>query len=263
VLRPLLTAAASPSSARDDDGPRPTRAPRDQRPNIVLISADDMRRDELRYLPQNRALLRQEGMRFTDALTPHPLCCPARAELFTGQYAQNNGVRTNFPPQGGYTAFDPEHTIGTWLHAAGYNTAFVGKHLNSLPKDVRRNPGWTIFDPSLRSYNNYFYFVQYNDGNPERVTGREHYYTDYIAHLSTTYLHQLSERDAPFFLWVSHFGPHTVHKKKCAGSYCHKAPPPPSPSYFSNPQQVERDRELSHHRAARLFSRHAFNEPHR
>src|SRR4029079_15598828 len=108
VLLPALSPASSPASDRDADGPRPTRVPRDQRPNIVLISADDMRRDELRYLPKTRALLGQEGMRFTDALTPHPLCCPARAELFTGQYAQINGVRTNFPPQGGYTAFDPE-----------------------------------------------------------------------------------------------------------------------------------------------------------
>ncbi|HEX5090193.1 MAG TPA: sulfatase [Nocardioides sp.] len=254
---------AAPTAARAASGPKPVRAPRDHRPNVVLISADDMRRDELRYLPKTRALLGREGMRFTDALTPHPLCCPARAELFTGQLAQNNGVRTNFPPQGGYAAFDPEHTIGRWLHAAGYNTAFVGKHLNALPKNVPRDPGWTIFDPSLRGYNDYVDFVQYNDGDPERVAGRDHYYTDYIAHLSTTYLHRLSGYDAPFFLWVSHFGPHTVDKKRCAGSYCHKAPPPSSPSYDSNPRQVERDRELSRHRAARLFRSPAFNEPDR
>jgi arylsulfatase A-like enzyme len=240
--------------------PKPFRAPRDRRPNIVLISADDMRRDELRYLSKTRALLGRQGIRFADALTPHPLCCPARAELFTGQYAQNNGVRTNFPPQGGYAAFDPEHTIGTWLHDDGYNTAFVGKHLNALPKNVQRHPGWTIFDPSLRGYDDYFDFVQYNDGKPEHVTGRNHYYTDYIAQLSTTYLHRLSEYDAPFFLWVSHFGPHSIERNDCSGTHCHKAPPTPSPTYHGNSEQVERDRALSHHRAARLFRSPAFNE---
>ncbi|HET6938614.1 MAG TPA: sulfatase [Nocardioides sp.] len=260
VVEPVPTASRAARAARR---PTPFRAPRDERPNIVLISADDMRRDELRYLPKTRALLGRQGMRFTDALTPHPLCCPARAELFTGQYAQNNGVRTNYPPQGGYAAFDPEHTIGTWLHAAGYNTAFVGKHLNSLPRNFQRNPGWTIFDPSLRGYADYFDFEQYNDGKPERVSGREHYYTDYIAHLSTSYLHQLSEYEAPFFLWVSHFGPHSIEKEHCTGRHCHKAPPPPSPTYYSNPRQVERDRSLSHNRAARLFRSPAFNEPDR
>jgi len=240
--------------------PKPFRAPGDDRPNIVLISADDMRRDELRYLPKTRRLLSARGMRFTDALSPHPLCCRPRAELFTGQYAQNNGVRTNFPPQGGYAAFDPEHTIGTWLHAAGYNTGFVGKHLNSLPRHVRRNPGWTIFDPTLWGYGDYFDFAQFNDGDQQAVTGRDHYYTDYLSHLSTTYAHRLSTYGAPFFLWVSHFAPHSKQKSNCHGHRCDKTPPPPSPTYRSDPARVAHDRSLARHRAARLFRSPAFNE---
>ena len=188
---------------------------------------------------------------------------PARAELFTGQYAQNNGVRTNFPPLGGYSAFDPDHTVGTWLNAAGYNTAFVGKHLNTLPIGFQRNPGWTIFDPTLRGYDDYFNFTQYNDGHPEFVAGREHYYTDYLADLSRTHVHQLSVYDAPFFLWVSHFGPHSIESSDCTGGRCQPAPPPASPTYRNNPRQVVRDRALSRYRAARLFRSPAFNEPDR
>ena len=64
-------------------------------------------------------------------LSPHPLCCPARAEILTGQYAQNNGVRSNKPSRhGGYASSTTDDTIATWLQDAGYSTAFVGKYLN-------------------------------------------------------------------------------------------------------------------------------------
>ena len=41
------------------------------------------------------------GSTFREMLSPHPLCCPARAEILTGQYAQNNGVRSNNPSRYG------------------------------------------------------------------------------------------------------------------------------------------------------------------
>ena len=53
------------------------------------------------------ALLADQGMEFTDAISPHPLCCPARAQLATGQYAQNNGVQHNRGVHGGFQALDP------------------------------------------------------------------------------------------------------------------------------------------------------------
>ncbi|MEH6775274.1 MAG: sulfatase-like hydrolase/transferase, partial [Cereibacter changlensis] len=112
-----------------------------ERPNIILVSSDDQRLDEMPFLPEVERLIGEEGVTFDNAITPHPLCCPARAELMTGQLAQNNGVRGNFPPQGGYEAFDESQHIGVWLQEAGYTTAFLGKMLNGYSKHEGRDPG--------------------------------------------------------------------------------------------------------------------------
>ena len=79
-----------------------------------MVLTDDMRADDLRYLPHVRHLLVDRGMTFRQMQSPHPLCCPARAEILTGQYAQNNGVHHNSGPYGGWQAFDPSSTIATW-----------------------------------------------------------------------------------------------------------------------------------------------------
>ena len=108
--------AAAPATA--ESAPRSTAA---EQPNIVLILTDDMRADELRRMPNVRRLLVREGTTYTNALSPHPVCCPARAELLTGQFGQNNGVQNNHGPWGGYHALDqPHNTIAAWLQGAGY-----------------------------------------------------------------------------------------------------------------------------------------------
>ena len=243
-----------------DVWPAPISAPRDERPNIVLFSADDMRADEIQFMPNTRTLLGDAGLTFTEALTPHPLCCPARAELLTGQFAQNNGVRSNFGPYGGYDALDPSKGTPTTLSAAGYNTAFVGKHLNAANIDeTGRNPGWTIFDPTLRGYSDYYGFTQYNNGEvidlPDDV-----YYTEYLAQRSTEYAKRLSSYDAPFFMWVSHFGPHLTQTKSCGKKKCGKLPPLPSPADLANPDLLDRDRAQAEDFVAEMASKPNFNE---
>jgi membrane-anchored protein YejM (alkaline phosphatase superfamily) len=44
------------------------------RPNIVFILTDDMRKDDLRYMPKTRTLLEQEGMSFENAFVSNALC---------------------------------------------------------------------------------------------------------------------------------------------------------------------------------------------
>ncbi|WP_232678153.1 sulfatase [Nocardioides sp. R-C-SC26] len=240
-------------------GELPHFAPLDRRPNIVLISADDMRADEIAYMPETRKLLGRGGLTFTEALTPHPLCCPARAEILTGQYAQNNGVRTNFPPQGGYRALDTSRSIATWLNDAGYNTAFVGKHLNSVRFRGKPDPGWTLFDPTIHGYNDYIDFEQFNDGKPKRI--KNTYYTDYVARASERYVKALSRARAPFFLWVSHFGPHSRRDTDCAdGGGCAKSNPVMSKRYLRTVANTPKERARVQRRATELMASPAFNE---
>src|SRR5687768_11843727 len=66
------------------------------KPNIVFILTDDMRKDDLRYMPKTRSVLKDKGMSFQNAFVSDALCCPARATIMRGQYAHNTKVWTNY-----------------------------------------------------------------------------------------------------------------------------------------------------------------------
>src|SRR5215213_4137588 len=65
------------------------------KPNIVFVLTDDMRKDDLRYMPKTRSVLKDKGMSFQNAFVSDALCCPARATIMRGQYAHNTKVWTN------------------------------------------------------------------------------------------------------------------------------------------------------------------------
>jgi arylsulfatase A len=70
--------------------PRPVRA--DDRPNIVLIYADDVGYGDLssygRPRPRRRTSIGvREGLRFTDSHAAVATCTPSRYALLTGEYA--------------------------------------------------------------------------------------------------------------------------------------------------------------------------------
>jgi predicted AlkP superfamily pyrophosphatase or phosphodiesterase len=68
------------------------------KPNIVLVMADDMRADDLRFMPSLRKLVTDRGLKFRNSFSPFPLCCPSRASLLSGQYAHNHKVLNNDAP---------------------------------------------------------------------------------------------------------------------------------------------------------------------
>src|SRR5215204_242961 len=51
------------------------------RPNMVFILTDDMRKDDLRYMPKIRSLLGGRGMSFENAFVSNALCAPSRASI--------------------------------------------------------------------------------------------------------------------------------------------------------------------------------------
>ena len=77
LLASLLTALPPALHAAPTASASELAAARPSRPNIVLILTDDMRADELRYLPAVRHLQRS-GVTFTRAISADSLCCPAR-----------------------------------------------------------------------------------------------------------------------------------------------------------------------------------------
>ncbi|MCY3994768.1 MAG: sulfatase-like hydrolase/transferase [Rhodobacter sp.] len=99
------------------------------RPNILLISADQLRADCLGF--EGRGVktphldsLAGQGTRFSNCITPCVVCQPARASILTGQLCRTHGVHDNgidLPPEIGANGF-----AGA-MAAAGYETAFFGK----------------------------------------------------------------------------------------------------------------------------------------
>ena len=96
-----------------------------ERPNIILIMADDLGYETLgvngstSYETPRLDALAETGMRFTNAFS-NPLCTPSRVQIMTGKYNFRNYV--------GFGLLDPgERTFGHLLQEAGYRTAVVGK----------------------------------------------------------------------------------------------------------------------------------------
>ena len=122
-----------------------------ERPNILIILADDLGYGELGCYGQeiietpNIDRLAAEGMRFTQHYSGAPVCAPARCILLTGKHAGHAYIRGNdeWRERGEVWDFaaataDPglegqrplpagEVTIAEMLKQAGYTTGFVGK----------------------------------------------------------------------------------------------------------------------------------------
>ena len=178
------------------------------RPNIVLISTDDMTYSDLRWMPVVRRLLTDQGVSYDRALSAHPLCCPARAAILTGQYAQNNGVKSNQAPYN-YEAFQQDTALPVWLQNAGYRTAFTGKYLNGFGTNGPRQPGWDWWDPTMIGQYAYTPFQMYNNGDPQWYPHINN--VDYINERVTTLVDEWAGSDRPFFIWASQVAPHGAH----------------------------------------------------
>ncbi|MEI6500251.1 MAG: sulfatase-like hydrolase/transferase, partial [Armatimonadota bacterium] len=98
-----------------------------RRPNILLIFTDQQRYDTIGALgnpviqtPAMDSLVR-EGVAFTSAYTPSPVCVAARCSLLLGQWAHQTGCDSNNPmPQDQTSLMD-------LLQEAGYQTHGTGK----------------------------------------------------------------------------------------------------------------------------------------
>src|SRR5918999_6060954 len=132
-------------------------------PNFVFVLTDDMRKDDLAYMPKTRALLGTQGMQFENAFVSYGLCCPSRATILTGQYTHNNGVWTNGNPpnttDGGWEGFKArgheQDNLAVRLDEAGYSTGLLGKYLNQY-RGKAVPPHWDRwFATSTFEYFNY------------------------------------------------------------------------------------------------------------
>jgi arylsulfatase A-like enzyme len=173
-----------------------------ERPNIVLIMADQQRMDSLacygnRFVA-SPALdrLAAEGTRFTTALTPWPVCTPARGTLWTGVYPHTHGLIDNV--YGIANAFASVAAVGTTLfdhlRASGYQTAHFGKwHLGE-----EQPPFFDVWETSFNSRVGHWV-----DGLLDGV-----YRPDLQTDASIAFLRERARGIEPFMMVQSYYPPH-------------------------------------------------------
>ncbi|MEO0413556.1 MAG: sulfatase-like hydrolase/transferase, partial [Verrucomicrobiota bacterium] len=129
------------------------------KPNVIVIIADDLGYADLAFLPQAPAdvkalgtpgfdRLAATGTYFANAYGTSPICSPSRAGLITGRYQQRWG--NYWYNEGGLP--QNELTIPEAFKTAGYTTAKYGKtHLNGGPKEF----------PTLHGFDEYLGFMNH------------------------------------------------------------------------------------------------------
>jgi len=176
-----------------------------ERPNIVLIMADDLGFSDLgcygsEIETPNLDAMASQGLRFTQFYNTAK-CHSSRVSLLTGLYCD----------QAGGEQFRRGATIAEVLGAAGYSTAMVGKwHLSQQPTDFGFERYWGHLSGATNFFTGDDTFRL--DGArwqvPETLNDRPFYTTNANIDFATQFLDAMTTRDAPFLLYVAFNAPH-------------------------------------------------------
>jgi arylsulfatase A-like enzyme len=221
---------------------KPDTKPKDNRPNIVLIMADDLGFSDVgcygsEIQTPNIDYLAAHGIKFTRFYNTSR-CCPTRASLLTGLYNQRAGIgnMTDKEDEPGYLGHLSENsiTLAEVLKSAGYHTAMSGKwHVSNTigQKDAKEQMKWLNHQsehpefsplaqyPTNRGFEKFFgtiwgvidYFDPFSlvsGTTPIKDVPKNYYHTDAINDTAATYIKQFSKDDKPFFLYVAENAPH-------------------------------------------------------
>ena len=236
------------------------------RPNVLLITADQLRRDALGCYGSavcrtpNLDRLAAGGVLFENSFTPNPICVPGRASITTGNYPHRaTGVKDN----GGFIR-DGQPRIAEHFAAHGYETYACGK-LHYVPYAPPGRPrllhgfahcdltesGRMVrqFDPAAkrRGVEDYIDYLQdvgwggfsrahgigNNDVRPcPSPLPAEHHVDHWVADCTIRRLgeHLAGRSGRPFFLWCSFPKPHSPYDPpwEFARLYDPRTVPPPA-----------------------------------
>jgi len=196
----------------------PLKIGESQKPNIILILADDLGYGDLSCYGQkknhtpNIDRLAAEGIRFTQHYAGNTVCAPSRCALMTGLHTGHAQIRGNreVKPEGQAAMIAGTVTISTLLGQTGYATGMFGKWgLGSPGSDS---------DPAL-------FFDEFYGYNCQREAHT--YYPDHLWHNkkkvtldSKAYSHDLimqaamdfiqTNKDRPFFCYMPVTIPHAA-----------------------------------------------------
>lgn len=206
--------------------------PASEKPNFVLIMADDMGYTDIGCYGSEIETpvldgLADKGLRFTQFYNTSR-CCPTRASLLTGLYSHQAGIGLMTSDRG-YEAYRGDLnrrcvTLAEALEPAGYRSYLSGKwHVTRHTGPDGDKSNWprqrgfhgfygtitgagSFFDPATLCREN-TYITPEND--PEYQPD-SYYYSDAISDNAVRYLeaHHEFHPEAPFFLYVSYTSAH-------------------------------------------------------
>jgi arylsulfatase A-like enzyme len=191
------------------------------RPNIVLIVADDLGRADVGFMggkeiqtPQLDRLARSGAV--LNAFYVQPVCSPTRAAIMTGRYPVRTGVYTVVRPHAKWGLPLEERTLAQALREAGYETAICGKwHLGEYELEYR--PTRRGFE---HQYGHWFgaldYFTHMRDGvldwrRNDETCDDEGYSTHLLAKEAVARIRQ-RQKEKPLFLYVPFNAVHSPHQ---------------------------------------------------
>lgn len=188
-------------------------------PNILLILSDQQRYDCIGYSGNypvntpNTDRLAAEGIWFTNAFTPIPVCCPARQSMLAGKRPEAFGALWNYNNGLRVSALEPSHY--NWvkdLSEHGYNTGHIGKW-SINPEYTPREFGfkeyvsdkeYEVFRrekyPEIKYYNGFF-----GENDP---TPLEDARTHWLAGKAVQMIKDYSRKDAPWAVCLDFPEPH-------------------------------------------------------
>jgi arylsulfatase A len=207
VIATIAVSLSSSGASRAEDAAG-GRGP--QRPNVILILADDLGVNDLRcygraeHRTPHLNRLATQGMRFTCAYAAQPICSPSRAALMTGMSPARLHL-TNFLPgradAPSQRLLQPriegqlpleETTVAELLQQAGYATGLFGKwHLGGRGFGAQQQGFQTVVSPPANTRPT---LADGGKGEGAITTAAE----EFIA----------THRDQPFFCYVAHNNPH-------------------------------------------------------
>ncbi len=201
------------------------------RPNIILIMADDMGFSDLgcyggEIHTPNIDRLAAGGIRFSRFYNA-ARCCPTRASLLTGLHPHQAGMggmvsQPDSPkPPGPYQGYlnDRCVTIAEVLREAGYHTLMSGKwHVGEGRPHWPVDRGFERYYGLISGAANYFDITKGKqegikrgfaiDDQPHMPPQEGFYMTDAITERAVGFLDQYGRWDKPFFLYVAYTAPH-------------------------------------------------------
>jgi arylsulfatase A-like enzyme/Flp pilus assembly protein TadD len=162
--------------------------------NVLLITIDTLRFDALSASVTPRMeRLGQTGVRFEDARAHNVVTLPSHANILSGRYPLDHGVRDN----SGYRFPADQETLATLLKAHGYRTAAF---VSAFPLDARfgLDRGFDVYEDSFA------------DASPrpafqvQERSGRE------TAELAARWIATKSD-NSPWFCWLHLYEPHAPY----------------------------------------------------